>query len=88
MSEKGLRKKRFLLMRDNVHSYISDKITELIKNIKMKEYKDWPLFSPDLNPIENIWKIIKSQLMKRINKKSELILEILSAYDSINDETI
>ena len=38
------------------------------------------------------WKylgIIKSQLMKNeINKRSELILEIKNAYDSISDEVI
>ena len=44
---------------------------------------------PDLNPIENIWRIIKSQLIKKeINKRSELIPEINSAYDYINDEVI
>ena len=47
------------------------------------------IYSPDLNPIENIWEIIKSQLMKKeINKRSELILEIKNAYDSISDEVI
>ena len=56
-------------MRDNAPSHISNKTTEFIKNIKMKECKDWTPYSLNLNPIENIWGIIKSQLMmKKINK--------------------
>ena len=55
----------------------------------MKDCKDWQPYSPNLNPIENVWGIITSQLMKReINKRSELILEIKSPYDSISDEVI
>ena len=73
-----------------MHLLISvKKTTEFIKNIKMKECKDWSPYSPDLNPIQNIWGIIKSQLMKKeINKRSELILEIKNAYDSISNEVI
>ena len=47
--------KEFLLMRDNALSHISDKTNEFIKNIKMKECKDWSPYSLDLIPIENIW---------------------------------
>ena len=76
-------------MRDNASSHISNKTTKFIKNIKLKKCKDWSLYSPYLNLIENIWGIIKSQLMKtKINKRSELILKIKSAYDSISDEVI
>ena len=81
--------KGLLLIRNNAPSYFSNKTTEFIKNIKMKECEDWPPYNPYLNPIKNIWEIIKSQLMKKeINKRSELILEIKSAYDSINDVVI
>ena len=76
-------------MRDNAPSHISNKTTEFIKNIKIKECEDWPPYIPDLNLIENIFGVIKSQLMKKeINKRSELILEINNAYDSISDEVI
>ena len=27
------------------------------------EIMDWPPYSPDLNPIENLWKLLKDQII-------------------------
>ena len=81
--------KGYILMRDNAPSHTNEKTIELIKRSKMNEWKKQPAYSPDLNPIENVWVLIKSQLIKKeINKKSELIIEIKNAYNEIEDEAI
>ena len=36
---------------------------------------EWPLNSPDLNPIENLWAIIKSKVEKRMLEEWENIPE-------------
>ena len=50
----------------------------------------WPPNSPDLNPIEMIWAIIKARLYKRIDIKTrdELIAAVQAAWDAIAQETI
>ena len=69
--------KEYILMRDNTPSHISEKTIEFIKRAQINEWKEWPAYIQDLNLIENVWGLIKSQLMKNeINKKSELIIEI------------
>ena len=41
-------------MGDNTPSHVSDKNAEIMKSIKIKEWKELPPYRPDLNPIENI----------------------------------
>ena len=52
---------------------------------------DWPLQSPDLNPIENLWAIIKGKLKKIFstpNTKSGLIDKLLAVWEDINFEIL
>ena len=50
---------------------------------------DWPPQSPDLNPIENLWSIIKLKRSKRFglpNTKNELISQVFEIWGEISEE--
>ena len=50
------------------------------------EVLDWPSKSPDLNPIENLWSILKHAVYSRnsrdINELKMHILEEIAKFDS------
>lgn len=62
------------------------KVTLSWLNSKNIELFPHPPYSPDLNPIEMVWAIIKQKLYeknKRFTDKNELISEIKEIWDAI-----
>ncbi|MBW0556902.1 hypothetical protein O181_096617 [Austropuccinia psidii MF-1] len=52
-----------LLMEDNAPIHTARASTDW-RNRHDIQKLDWPAHSPDLNPIENVWKTMKSQISK------------------------
>jgi hypothetical protein len=48
---------------DNAKIHVSQSTIEFLMEYGI-EYIDWPAHSPDLNPIEHIWKLLKSKIRK------------------------
>ena len=73
---------------DNDPKHRSKKTLKWKINNKIKSLK-WPSCSPDLNPIENVWELLKKKVAKtKTNTKIEFINCIKSEWNDIKMEII
>lgn len=80
--------RNFKLMQDNARPHTSQSTRDFFTE-KHISLTPWPPTSPDLNPIENIWSILKNN----VNKRSPNNLETLKKYiqeewDNLDDEIV
>ena len=54
----------YTFQQDNAPAHVSRKSTSFIQSQSL-QILDWPANSPDINPIENIWSILKNEVEKR-----------------------
>lgn len=77
-----------LFQDDNDPKHRSKIVTEWKDEYGIKSL-EWRSYSPDMNPIENIWGIVKNKIARiQINTKAELIKCIETEWNNIDDATI
>ena len=84
------KKRKFVLMQDNAPSHAAKKTKVFLINLGIN-LMSWPPNSPDLNPIENLWSLLKSHLYKNGKKyrnKNELWEEIQRFCEKIDGNII
>ena len=79
---------RWTLMQDGAPSHFSEVTLDWLHKNKVAVVPGWPANSPDLNPIENLWAIMKRQVKKHVWKNNEKIDDILLNIWASLDQTM
>ena len=77
-------------MQDNAPCHKAKLVMDFMKENDI-DLLPWPPQSPDMNPIENLWAIIKGRRQKKYGvpkSKEELIDQIFDIWDNIEPELI
>ncbi|KAL4500730.1 hypothetical protein ABPG72_019964 [Tetrahymena utriculariae] len=66
------KRKKFLLVQDGERKHTAKICTDFLKQKRINYVKDWPGYSPGLNPIENIWALLKKRIREKYQKKKKI----------------
>ena len=76
-------------MHDGAPCHRTKEVTKWIGDAGIKLFQPWPARSPDLNPIEKIWAVLKAAVSeRRCTTSKQLHAAILECWNAIPKEVI
>ena len=82
------KRKKFVFMQDNAPSHKTKMVMQFLEDSKLDVF-NWPPQSPDMNPIETVWAIIKARRKKlygRATSRDELIKQVKDIWKTLPKE--
>lgn len=76
----------WVFMQDNAPCHRAKSVVRFLRRNRIKTL-EWPPQSPDLNPIENLWSIIKREMKRKLGPpttKDELIEQVFNVWESMD----
>jgi transposase len=83
----GLSNQSLTFQQDNAPVHTAKVVKEFLKESKIKVL-EWPPQSPDLNPIENLWAIMKRRISTDVKNEAELLNEVKNVWSKIEPELL
>ena len=80
----------FILMQDNARAHTAGSVQEYLNHVNIPVMQ-WPARSPDMNPIEHVWDLLKRSVKSRMpppNNLSEMRNVLLEEWQRLPQETI
>ncbi|KAG0745619.1 hypothetical protein G6F24_015859 [Rhizopus arrhizus] len=78
-----LQKEDIIFQQDNASIHTAKEVSEWLENNNISVLR-WPPHSPDLNPIENLWSILKRRLLQ-YEKQPDGMLELWSRIENVRE---